>query len=306
MTALPPLSPLPSFSLTPRSPARIVCLAPSPINAGTFSLLRQGSPGSPFLGQGSPGTPFLGRTPGFPCPAGAPAGPAAKVAAPRAARAELGGGGGRERRLGAGRAGTRRNRGPAGGVRAGPAAPGPLPSAPGGPSPPPPPHRSLSWSSVPGSGCTTKWIEVMFRAGAPPAAAGGGRAGAGHTMGAAGEGALGLRPSPGVVRGRPAESQALGGRGAAGAGRGGTAATAALGAGPAPRSRTRRHLGFQRALLPPPPPPSVRRDREGAGPDRRARRRACKPRADWRARLPPLPLSAPPIGPARRPRGGAR
>lgn len=156
VTALPPLSPLPSFSHTPRSPIRIVCLAPSLINMDTFSLLHQGSRGTHFLGQGSSGTPFLGWTPGFPWPAGAPAGPAAKVAAPQ----PRAGPSWRRRRPGeASGSGTPRDPAeprPGGGGSGRPRCPGAPPLAPGGPLPFAPPHRSLSWSSVPGSGCTTK------------------------------------------------------------------------------------------------------------------------------------------------------
>lgn len=58
-----------------------------------------------------------------------------------------------------------------------------------------PPHLSLSWSSVPGSGCTTKWIDVMFCSpsleggGQGPGAQGGNGGGAG---GRTGEGELGV------------------------------------------------------------------------------------------------------------------
>lgn len=48
----------------------------------------------------------------------------------------------------------------------------------------PPSHRSFSWSSVPGSGCTTKWIDVMFHS---PSLRGGGR-GPGAQGGGSGRG----------------------------------------------------------------------------------------------------------------------
>lgn len=101
-------------------------------------------------------------------------------------------------------------------------------------------------------------------AAAPPGGGreGGGRAGAGHTMGAGGRGALGLRPSPGGARGRR-RSAGLAGRRAGLEGEPAKLRRRREEARPAPRSHTRRHLNFQRALL----PPSVRRaGRGGAAP----------------------------------------
>lgn len=95
-----------------------------------------------------------------------------------------------------------------------PAATGPSPRPQGaeprraGPSPPPPaarsaPHRSLSWSSVPGSGCTTKWIEVMFRAAAAthPRRREASGQGPGTQWGRRGSGGGGSQPPP-LPRGR--------------------------------------------------------------------------------------------------------
>lgn len=110
--------------------------------------------------------------------------------------------------------------------------------APPSSSPPPPPggtdrgplppHLSLSWSSVPGSGCTTKWIDVMFCSpsleggGQGPGAQGGNGGGAG---GRTGEGELGVSfrmsrshsgafaPHEGSEKGRAARGAGTAGKG---------------------------------------------------------------------------------------------
>lgn len=241
--------------------------------------------------------------PGRPEP---PPGPRRKRRPPSPARGQAGGGGGRERPLGAGRAGTRRNRGPAGGV-----GPAPLPR---GPSPRPrgaPPLRPPSPVVELVLGARQRVHHEVDRGHVPRRCPprrrreAGGR-GPGTQWGRRGRGLSASVPPPGWF-------------GAARRSLGLSAAAALRARGGAERPQRRRsELGPRRAharaailassgpFSLPPPPPSVRRDGEGAGLDRRARRRACKPRADWRARLPPLPLSAPPIGPVRRSRGGPR
>lgn len=142
----------------------------------------------------------------------------------------------------------------------------------------PPSHRSLSWSSVPGSGCTTKWIDVMFHS---PSRGGGGQ----RPSAQAGNGGTGVGKKDGRARGnlgasfrvaalpaclghtpesllRARKTIKRGSRkGEAAVVRGGLRRRERVRS--APHSHTRRHLNFQRPLsfL----PPSLRRAEERRG-----------------------------------------